>query len=131
MKAPEVVHCVLCRGILPAEKDGVFLSHMRDQHRVYVNQNLLYSASFLDDQGIQKTTEFINTYTDKSRESDGNKNDIVSNDILEITETKGTIDTEAVEDSSKEVFNNSDKEPSESKGTENSSKVIFGLSLWM
>ena len=58
----EVLQCVLCKGMLPAvrDDDDVFLSHMRDQHRVYVNQSFLFSASFLDQEGIKKATNFIN-----------------------------------------------------------------------
>ena len=54
------VQCVLCKGMLPAEDgDDVFMSHLRHQHRVFANQLLLLSASYLDEEAIKKTTDYI------------------------------------------------------------------------
>jgi len=51
--------CLLCGGILPSTLDDVFLAHMNDQHRAYLNTQFFYSACFLDGESLAKTIQFM------------------------------------------------------------------------
>ena len=84
----EVVQCVLCRGMLPADTEDVFLSHMRDQHRAYVNLSFIFKICFLDEKGMKKTTEFITALTSSAGAAGKGDED----DIEDFNNTNENID---------------------------------------
>jgi len=55
----QLVQCLLCHGSLPAVKDDIFYGHMQEQHRAYFNLDFMFSAFFLNEEGIDKTLNFI------------------------------------------------------------------------
>ena len=50
--------CLLCMKVLSKSMDKQFVQHMR-YHKVLRHHEFLFRATFLDDQGIQSTIEFM------------------------------------------------------------------------
>ena len=56
---PDLFSCLLCGGILPSLMDNVFLGHMKEQHRAFINMEFFFAAFFLDQEGMEKTKGFM------------------------------------------------------------------------
>ena len=79
--------CLLCGGVLPSN-DEVFVSHIRDHHRAYININLLYEAAGLDHEGIPKVLQFIVALKNGEAYKENIKEYIEPQDIVEVIEEK-------------------------------------------
>ena len=53
------VRCFLCQGALPSTNTKVAEAHFEDQHRAYFNIDFLFKSSFLDENDIFKTLDFM------------------------------------------------------------------------
>ena len=53
------VRCLLCQGALPSTKTEVAQAHFEEQHRAYFNIDFLLKSSFLDENDIFKTLDFM------------------------------------------------------------------------
>ena len=51
--------CLLCRCPVPAECGEVFISHLQEEHRTFSNHNLIFLLSRLDQDGIERTLDFV------------------------------------------------------------------------
>ena len=51
--------CLLCRCPVPAQCDEVFISHLLEEHRTFSNHKLIFLLSRLDQDGIERTLEFV------------------------------------------------------------------------
>ena len=40
--------CMFCNGVIPAKYDNIYIKHMNDHHRAFVNIKLLFCVSLLD-----------------------------------------------------------------------------------
>merc|ERR1712035_281696 len=47
MKSIETTKCLFCDGYIPASYDQVYINHMNDHHRAFVNIEFLYQLSLL------------------------------------------------------------------------------------
>ena len=63
MNSTDTLSCLLCGGVLPSVPEDVYLCHLRDHHRTYFNCQWLYSAAFLDAEGMEKTQKYIISLT--------------------------------------------------------------------
>ena len=68
MTSPDLMQCSLCQGILPANKDEVFLGHMRDQHRAYCDLDFMFAVFCLSKEDKAITLEFINDQLEQKRQ---------------------------------------------------------------
>ena len=51
--------CLLCRGVLPAQKGDIFINHLQEQHRTFFNLEFLFAAFKLPEKMIKETIEFM------------------------------------------------------------------------
>ena len=73
--APILIRCVLCQGTLPGVQDEVFLAHMRDHHRAFHNMDFMFAASFLTEENMEITKNFMNvTNNEYTLENDNSNN---------------------------------------------------------
>ena len=47
MKSIEITKCLFCDGYIPASYDQVYINHMNDHHRAFVNIEFLFQISLL------------------------------------------------------------------------------------
>ena len=69
------VRCLLCQGALPPTQDEAVTEHFQDQHRAYFNIDFLFKSSFLDENEISRTLDFmlsIVSNTNVEKEHDAN-----------------------------------------------------------
>merc|ERR1712126_461978 len=69
------VRCLLCQGALPSTKNEVVETHFQDQHRAYFNIDFLFKSSFLQENEISRTLDFmlsIVSNTNVEKEHDAN-----------------------------------------------------------
>ena len=103
--AGSFVRCVLCQGAMPFTKNKVVEAHFLEQHRAYFNIDFLFQSSFLHEDQIIITLDFmesLTTSTNSDKETSTNetiyKNDqhfetveVPSNDQNNITSSNETI----------------------------------------
>ena len=99
------VTCVLCEGALPSTKNEFVEAHFQEQHRSYFNIDFLFQSSFLHEDEIIITLDFMESLTpstNNDEETSTNetiyKNDqhfetveVLSNDQNNITSSNETI----------------------------------------
>ena len=54
-----VTNCMFCGGFIPGKYDLVYINHMNDHHRAFVNIELLFYLSFLDGQKLETLFEEV------------------------------------------------------------------------
>ena len=101
MIIPATIPCLLCGGVLPSVPEDVYLCHLRDHHRTYFNCQLLFSAAFLDPEGMEKTQKYVISLTR-------------GEDVEEILEN---VDNTLHNDVEQRIFEGDMKETTENIGT--------------
>ena len=61
--AGSFVRCVLCQGAMPFTKNKVVEAHFLEQHRAYFNIDFLFQSSFLHEDQIIITLDFMESLT--------------------------------------------------------------------
>ena len=76
-----LIRCMLCQGTLPGVQDEVFVAHMRDHHRTFHNMDFMFAASFLTEENIENTVDFMKM--NNNNEPLDDKEHIVETDAIE------------------------------------------------
>ena len=88
------VRCLLCQGALPSTKNEVVEAHFQDQHRAYFNIDFLFKSSFLEENDMLRTLDFMVslfcTNVEKEPDDTSIENDVQSK--LVDLDTKKQID---------------------------------------
>ena len=72
---------MLCGGIIPAKYDNVYLNHMNDHHRAFINIDFLFHASLLSADKLTQLRDAIKKHAVDEREYDNI--DAIKTDIVE------------------------------------------------
>ena len=81
--------CMFCDGVIPAKYDNIYIKHMNDHHRAFVNIKLLFCVSLLDnhevngfieDSGINFEAHIEEIVQKSSKDNEGVEEWTVDND---------------------------------------------------
>ena len=86
-----LIRCVLCQGTLPGVQDEVFLAHMRDHHRTFHNMDFMFAASFLTEENIEITVDFMKMNNNNETPDDNEPLVDVKETKYELLESKDTF----------------------------------------
>ena len=60
-----VTNCMFCDGVIPANYDDVYVKHMNDHHRAFVNIELLFWISLSDSDGQDNLLNMLKQKSDQ------------------------------------------------------------------
>jgi len=83
-----VTKCMLCGGLIPAKYDTVYLNHMNDHHRAFVNIDFLFHASLLSVDKLAQLRDAIKNHA------------VVEHEYISVSAIKGEVGEEKVQLSS-------------------------------
>jgi len=63
--ASPITKCMFCDGYVPASFDDVYIKHMNDHHRAFVNIQFLFQISLLSDDDLSHLFSLSNSITEK------------------------------------------------------------------
>ena len=108
--APILIRCVLCQGTLPGVQDEVFLAHMRDHHRAFHNMDFMFAASFLTEENMEITVNFMNANNNEYTLENGNSNNTNEETKCEVFKTDDTPNIHDTKDEKLQTQENETKE---------------------
>ena len=117
--------CMFCDGFIPASYDDVYIKHMNDHHRAFVNIKFLFQISLLNDEDLEHLMSVSNTITEKQTKNENpgynseDNNDVDTANISDVT-TMNEFDFIKTEENTKI----SKHEPDLTKITSNSRQRI-------
>ena len=104
--APILIRCVLCQGTLPGVQDEVFLAHMRDHHRAFHNMDFMFAASFLTEENMEITVNFMNMNNNEDTVENENSNNTSEETKFEVFKTEDTYNIHEKEDEKLQTLQN-------------------------